>query len=222
MPTVSLTSAGTQTYRIQWDRPAHGPGCLTVDDASTSPGALLAPRDCTDAANQKYRLEPTVDGYRIRPLHSGSASASSPPAPPAPKPSSRTAPAPTTRPSASPNPETRPLTVSWQWPACLGQALPVLAVSGRPPDGAVQLNTMQGRSPESGTGEVGQPARRHSRGQAVRPCCRAPGGDAITGPPTAGHRTLAHRGAADLTAWALCSGREAEEVHGVRRWSSAQ
>ncbi|MFD7865242.1 RICIN domain-containing protein [Streptomyces sp. NPDC059783] len=71
LPTVSLVPAGAQTYLIQWDNPAQGIGCLAVDGASTSPGALLAPRGCTDAASQKYRFEPVAGGFRLRPVHSG-------------------------------------------------------------------------------------------------------------------------------------------------------
>ncbi|MFJ9590594.1 RICIN domain-containing protein [Streptomyces acidicola] len=53
---------------------AHGEpdtGCLAVDDASTSSGALLAPRDCADSNSQKFRLEASGGGFRLRPLHSG-------------------------------------------------------------------------------------------------------------------------------------------------------
>ncbi|MGW2595474.1 hypothetical protein ACWCXC_35090 [Streptomyces sp. NPDC001515] len=70
VPTVSLVPAGARTYLIQWEHPDHGGGCLTVDGASTGPGALLSPRDCIDAAHQKYRLEAVTGGFRLRPSHS--------------------------------------------------------------------------------------------------------------------------------------------------------
>ncbi|MGW2109947.1 RICIN domain-containing protein [Streptomyces sp. NPDC001948] len=60
-----------QTYRIQWDHPSNGIGCLAVDDASTSPGALLAPRDRAESDSQKFRLEASSGGFLLRPLYSG-------------------------------------------------------------------------------------------------------------------------------------------------------
>lgn len=73
LPRVTLEKLSGQTYRIQWYHPAAGKGteCLAVDDASTSSGALLAPRDCADSNSQKFRLEASGGGFRLRPLHSG-------------------------------------------------------------------------------------------------------------------------------------------------------
>ncbi|MGV9289039.1 RICIN domain-containing protein [Streptomyces sp. NPDC003719] len=42
-----------------------------MDDSLTSSGALLAPWDCADGDNQKFRLEASGGGFRLRPLHSG-------------------------------------------------------------------------------------------------------------------------------------------------------
>ncbi|MFF8557136.1 helix-turn-helix domain-containing protein [Streptomyces sp. NPDC015501] len=79
MPTVSLASAGSQTYRIHWDHPAHGVGCLTVDNASTSPGALLAPAPAPvpPARNTASNLPAPATGSA--PSTAVCASASSPP-----------------------------------------------------------------------------------------------------------------------------------------------
>ncbi|MFE7711869.1 hypothetical protein ACFU6I_40360 [Streptomyces sp. NPDC057486] len=70
LPRVTLEKLGGQTYRIQWYNPdpGKGLGCLAVDGASS--GALLAPRDCADSDSQKFRLEASAGGFRIRPLHS--------------------------------------------------------------------------------------------------------------------------------------------------------
>lgn len=72
LPRVYLEKLGGQTYRIQWHHPdpAKGLGCLAVDDASTASGALLAPRDCADSDSQKFRLEASGGGFRLRPLRS--------------------------------------------------------------------------------------------------------------------------------------------------------
>ncbi|WP_127506483.1 RICIN domain-containing protein [Actinoplanes solisilvae] len=71
-PDTYLKSAGPQIVEIQWHHPTHGAGCLTVDDAHTGPGALLAPEDCTGAAHQRYLLDASAPGrYRLRPVHSG-------------------------------------------------------------------------------------------------------------------------------------------------------
>ncbi|MEU0008301.1 hypothetical protein ABZ079_29630 [Streptomyces sp. NPDC006314] len=72
LPRVYMEKLSGQTYRIQWHNPdpGKGIGCLAVDGASTSPGALLAPRDCADSNNQKFRLETSGTGFRLRPLHS--------------------------------------------------------------------------------------------------------------------------------------------------------
>ncbi|NYV73498.1 XRE family transcriptional regulator [Streptomyces sp. UH6] len=73
LPRVELEKLSGDVYRIQWYNPdpGKGLGCLAVDDASTSPGALLAPRECADSASQKFRLEASGNGFRLRPLHSG-------------------------------------------------------------------------------------------------------------------------------------------------------
>ncbi|MFI2764311.1 RICIN domain-containing protein [Streptomyces echinatus] len=73
LPRVYMEKLSGSTYRIQWHNPdpGKGIGCLAVDGASTSPGALLAPRDCADSNDQKFRLEASGNGYRLRPLHSG-------------------------------------------------------------------------------------------------------------------------------------------------------
>jgi Ricin-type beta-trefoil lectin domain-like len=74
-PDTYLKGVGPQVVEIQWHHPTQGTGCLTVDDAYTGTGALLAPQDCTGAANQRYLLEqvdgPVSGGYRLRPVHSG-------------------------------------------------------------------------------------------------------------------------------------------------------
>ncbi|MFG2291013.1 hypothetical protein ACGFOU_33685 [Streptomyces sp. NPDC048595] len=72
LPRVYLEKLSGQTYRIQWHNPdpSKGIGCLTVDGASTTPGALLAPRDCEGSNSQKFRLEASGSGIRLRPLHS--------------------------------------------------------------------------------------------------------------------------------------------------------
>ncbi|GAB7035950.1 RICIN domain-containing protein [Streptomyces sp. NPDC021749] len=73
VPRVYLEKLSGQTYRIQWHNPdpGKGIGCLAVDGASTTPGALLAPRDCEGGNSQKFRLEASGSGFRLRPLHSG-------------------------------------------------------------------------------------------------------------------------------------------------------
>ncbi|GAA3482911.1 hypothetical protein [Streptomyces yanii] len=70
LPRVTLEKLGGQTYRIQWYNPdpGKGLGCLAVDGPSS--GALLAPRECADSDSQKFRLEASAGGFRIRPLHS--------------------------------------------------------------------------------------------------------------------------------------------------------
>jgi hypothetical protein len=74
-PDTFLKGVGPQIVEIQWHHPTHGTGCLTVDDAYTGSGALLAPADCTGAGNQRYLLEqvddPAPGRYRLRPVHSG-------------------------------------------------------------------------------------------------------------------------------------------------------
>ncbi|MFF1482651.1 RICIN domain-containing protein, partial [Streptomyces sp. NPDC058301] len=73
LPRVYLEKLSGPTYRIQWHNPdpGKGIGCLAVDGASTAPGALIAPRDCVDSASQKFRLEASGSGFRLRPVHSG-------------------------------------------------------------------------------------------------------------------------------------------------------
>ncbi|MBB5932605.1 RICIN domain-containing protein [Streptomyces echinatus] len=73
LPRVYIEKLSGSIYRIQWHNPDPGKGLgrLAVDGSSTSPGALLAPRDCADSNSQKFRLEASGDGYRLRPLHSG-------------------------------------------------------------------------------------------------------------------------------------------------------
>ncbi|MGW3566272.1 hypothetical protein ACWDSL_20755 [Streptomyces sp. NPDC000941] len=73
LPRVSLDAVGDGVYRIQWYHPGEGKGlgCLAVDNNAMGSGALLAPRDCTNADNMKFRLEPSHGGFRLRPVHSG-------------------------------------------------------------------------------------------------------------------------------------------------------
>lgn len=70
-PRVYLESLGNDIYRIQWHHPEFGKGCLGVDEAPVEGSELLSPGDCTDALGQRYRLEPSGNGYRLRPLDSG-------------------------------------------------------------------------------------------------------------------------------------------------------
>ena len=69
VPDTYLRAAGG-AYEIQWHHPENGVGCLTVDDALTGPGALLAPADCSGAAHQRFLLKPDRVGFTLRPLHS--------------------------------------------------------------------------------------------------------------------------------------------------------
>ncbi|MFD5111887.1 MULTISPECIES: RICIN domain-containing protein [unclassified Streptomyces] len=71
VPRVYLEALGEDIYRIQWHHPEYDRGCLDVDEALTGPGALVSPRDCADADNQKFRLQPSHGGFRLRPVHSG-------------------------------------------------------------------------------------------------------------------------------------------------------
>lgn len=73
LPRVSLDAVGNGVYHIQWDHPGEGKGlgCLAVDNNAMESGALLAPRDCTNADSMKFRLEPSHGGFRLRPVHSG-------------------------------------------------------------------------------------------------------------------------------------------------------
>ncbi|WP_165521927.1 XRE family transcriptional regulator [Micromonospora zingiberis] len=74
-PDTYLREVGADVYELQWHHPTEGAGCLTVDDAFTGDGALLAPSDCVGASHQRYLLDPVDDStgnnYRLRPVHSG-------------------------------------------------------------------------------------------------------------------------------------------------------
>ncbi|CAM3423452.1 BTAD domain-containing putative transcriptional regulator [Kibdelosporangium persicum] len=76
-PRTSLEPLGDGRFRIWWNHPEHGIGCLTVIDAAKGPGYRLEPwDDCPDFREfQKFVFEPVdtpvFGGYRIRPLHSG-------------------------------------------------------------------------------------------------------------------------------------------------------
>ncbi|MFF3755245.1 RICIN domain-containing protein [Streptomyces sp. NPDC002018] len=71
LPRVYVESLGSNVYRIQWHHPDpdKGIGCLAVDGPGE--GYLLTPRTCADVAAQKYRLEPSQGGHRLRPLSGG-------------------------------------------------------------------------------------------------------------------------------------------------------
>ncbi|GAA0375439.1 hypothetical protein GCM10009530_27450 [Microbispora corallina] len=71
VPDTFLSPVGDGKYEIQWHHPVEGAGCLTVDEAETRPGALLAPATCTGAAHQHFLLEPAGRGFSLRPAHSG-------------------------------------------------------------------------------------------------------------------------------------------------------
>ncbi|MDX3228383.1 hypothetical protein [Streptomyces sp. ME19-01-6] len=73
LPRVSLDAVGDGVYRIQWYHPGEGRGlgCLAVDGSAMESGALLAPGNCSNAGNMKFRLEPSHGGFRLRPVHSG-------------------------------------------------------------------------------------------------------------------------------------------------------
>ncbi|MFE6774736.1 RICIN domain-containing protein [Streptomyces sp. NPDC057702] len=72
-PRVYLEHVRGAVYRVQWHHPAHGRGCLGVDEpASAEEGEeLLSPGACTDVARMQFRLEPFRGGYRMRPVDSG-------------------------------------------------------------------------------------------------------------------------------------------------------
>jgi hypothetical protein len=72
VPDTYLRAVGVSVYAIEWHHPEHGIGCLTVDGAFLGPEALLSPTDCTDAAHQRFLLDPSGEGFRMRPVHSGS------------------------------------------------------------------------------------------------------------------------------------------------------
>ncbi|XVQ83504.1 helix-turn-helix domain-containing protein [Microbispora siamensis] len=71
VPDTYLHAAGGGAHEIQWHHPEEGVGCLTVDEALTGPGALIAPADCSGAANQRFLLKRAGAGFALRPLHSG-------------------------------------------------------------------------------------------------------------------------------------------------------
>ncbi|MER5418378.1 RICIN domain-containing protein [Streptosporangium roseum] len=73
-PDTYLTAVGRDVYQIEWHHPAHGVGCLTVDQAAVGAEALIAPANCTGAAHQRFLLEragPRASGgFVLRPVHS--------------------------------------------------------------------------------------------------------------------------------------------------------
>ncbi|GIH60721.1 XRE family transcriptional regulator [Microbispora siamensis] len=69
VPDTYLHAAGG-AHEIQWHHPEEGVGCLTVDEALTGPGALIAPADCSGAAHQRFLLKPAGVGFALHPLHS--------------------------------------------------------------------------------------------------------------------------------------------------------
>ncbi|MCG5218018.1 XRE family transcriptional regulator [Streptosporangium sp. KLBMP 9127] len=71
LPDTSLRALGGGVYVIEWHHPKEGVGCLVVDGAFVGGDALLGPVGCDDAADQQYRLEPTGEGFKVRPVHSG-------------------------------------------------------------------------------------------------------------------------------------------------------
>ncbi|GAA2598054.1 hypothetical protein GCM10010399_30940 [Dactylosporangium fulvum] len=75
VPDTYLHRVGVGVYEIQWHDPVNGTGCLTVDEAFTGDGALVAPADCVGAAHQRFLLEamdtPVRGAFRLRPVHSG-------------------------------------------------------------------------------------------------------------------------------------------------------
>ncbi|WP_030505501.1 XRE family transcriptional regulator [Microbispora rosea] len=71
VPDTYVRAAGGGAYEIQWHHPKEGVGCLTVDEALSEPGVLVAPENCTGAAHQRFLLNPAGAGFALRPLHSG-------------------------------------------------------------------------------------------------------------------------------------------------------
>ncbi|MET8762416.1 RICIN domain-containing protein [Lentzea sp. NPDC004782] len=75
VPDTYLETLGTGVYLIKWHHPVKGWGCLSVDEASLDDGMLLAPRNCTSAANQRFLFQPVSvpvpNGFVLRPVHSG-------------------------------------------------------------------------------------------------------------------------------------------------------
>lgn len=75
VPDTYLQAVGHGVYLIKWRHPEEGWGCLSVDEASLDDGMLLAPRNCTSAAHERFLFEPASapvpNGYVLRPVHSG-------------------------------------------------------------------------------------------------------------------------------------------------------
>jgi hypothetical protein len=75
VPDTYLEAVGPGVYLIKWRHPQEGWGCLSVDDANLEDGMLLAPRDCTSAAHQRFLFQPVTvpvpNGFVLRPVHSG-------------------------------------------------------------------------------------------------------------------------------------------------------
>ncbi|WP_201754380.1 RICIN domain-containing protein [Micromonospora rubida] len=66
--TTALQPAGDETYRIRWDHPDYGPGCLRVLTAGPGAGLLEPWDDC--AHGSRFRIEPSSsydsDTYVLR------------------------------------------------------------------------------------------------------------------------------------------------------------
>ncbi|WP_182901410.1 XRE family transcriptional regulator [Microbispora sp. H10830] len=71
VPDTYVQSVGGGAYEIRWHHPKEGVGCLTVDEALSGPGALVAPENCSGAAHQRFLLQPAGAGFALRPLHTG-------------------------------------------------------------------------------------------------------------------------------------------------------
>ena len=71
VPDTYLEAVGQGVYLIKWRHPEQGWGCLSVDEASLHDGMLLAPRDCTSSADQRFLFQPVSNGFVLRPVHSG-------------------------------------------------------------------------------------------------------------------------------------------------------
>ncbi|MGI5156015.1 helix-turn-helix domain-containing protein [Microbispora sp. CA-102843] len=71
VPDTYLHRIGDGAHEIQWHHPKEGTGCLTVDEALTGPGVLIAPANCSGAPHQLFLLKPAGAGFALSPLHSG-------------------------------------------------------------------------------------------------------------------------------------------------------
>jgi hypothetical protein len=75
VPDTYLEAVGHGVYLIKWRHPEEGWGCLSVDEASLNDDMLLAPRNCTSAADQRFLFQPVSvpvpNGFVLRPVHSG-------------------------------------------------------------------------------------------------------------------------------------------------------